>query len=296
MAGKKRLKAVVVAGKPTHGSGPVFSTNVDPSEEVKIYGVLRPFSEICQEILRDQPDQLIGYSSVIARLAEETLAGRLDISPRRISTNSEPLLPEYRALYKEAWGPIINNTWGCTETGMAAVECDQESGMHLVEDLVLVEPVDENSQAVADGELSAKVIVTNLYNHTFPFIRYELTDRIRILDKTCPCGSKYRLIDDIQGRMDDEFFYPGGVRIHPIFFRSPLGRDHHIFEYQVQQTSEGAHILLAGDREEYSGVMEKIRGSLEEQGLHNPQLSYEKVTEIPRHKETGKMKRFVPLK
>jgi hypothetical protein len=47
----------------------------------------------------------------------------------------------------------------------------------LATDMCLVELVDACNQPVTDGGASAKVLVTNLHNHTQPLIRYELTDR-----------------------------------------------------------------------------------------------------------------------
>lgn len=293
--GKRRLKAVVTAGKPNHGSTPLFSVNLDPTEAVKVYSVLRPFDEIAKEIDRDQPDQLIGYSSVIGRLAEESLAGRIKIAPYRVSTNSEPLMPEIRKVIRQAWACKINNTWGSTETAMNAVECDAQEGMHLSEDRVLIEPVDEANRPVPEGQLSEKVLITVLFNHSFPIIRYELTDKIRVLKRRCSCGAPFRLIEDIQGRSDDEFTYSDGTRIHPILFRAVLGQNPHIYEYQVQQTQKGAHILLMGDLKECGETLEKIRTHLEHHGLHQARVTGEVVPEIPRHRETGKLKRFVPL-
>jgi hypothetical protein len=46
-----------------------------------------------------------------------------------------------------------------------------------------------------------------------------------------------RLIDDIGGRSDDTFLYTGGVVAHSMLFRSPLGRQRNIVEYQVRQTA-----------------------------------------------------------
>ena len=57
------------------------------------------------------PTHLVGYASVIGRLARASLAGDLRIRPSRVSTNSEPLLPEDRDAIVNAWRPR------CTTSG-----------------------------------------------------------------------------------------------------------------------------------------------------------------------------------
>ena len=46
------------------------------------------------------------------------------------------------------------------------------------------------------------------------------------------CG----LIDDPQGRLDDTFVYENALSVHPHLFRSALGQQPAIIEYQVRQT------------------------------------------------------------
>ena len=48
-----------------------------------------------------------------------------------------------------------------------------------------------------------------------PLIRYEITDQVVLLNQACSCGSAHRRVADIQGRLDDEFAYDDGMRVHP---------------------------------------------------------------------------------
>jgi hypothetical protein len=49
--------------------------------------------------------------------------------------------------------------------------------LSFASDMCIAELADEGNQPVPDGTPSAKVLLTGLYNHTQPLIRYELTDR-----------------------------------------------------------------------------------------------------------------------
>ena len=165
--------------------------------------------------------------------------------------------------------------------------------MHLSEDLVVVEPVDAEGRAVPTGERSAKVLLTNLYNHAFPLIRYELTDEVTFLDDQCPCRSPFRLVADVEGRLDDEFTYQG-IQVHPHIFRSPLSRQRNIVEYQVRQTPSGADVLVrAGGPIDVEALRAEIVGDLSRL-VEAPDVSIVEVDAIPRQ-DTGKLKRFVPL-
>ena len=48
--------------------------------------------------------------------------------------------------------------------GVTAIGCFKGTGMHLSDDLVIVEPVDANGDPVPSGVRSHKVYVTNLFN------------------------------------------------------------------------------------------------------------------------------------
>lgn len=113
---------------------------------------------------------------------------------------------------------------------------------------------------VQPGERSAKVYLTNLFSTVLPLIRFEITDEITVIAETCPCGSAHTWIDDVQGRLDDTLLYPGGLAVHPIMVRSPLGRQRNVAEYQVHQTCHGLDVLTPDGRigGESSGKVKRI--------------------------------------
>ena len=156
-----------------------------------------------------------------------------------------------------------------------------------------MEPVDAAGRPVPPGTRSAKVLLTNLYNRAFPLIRYELTDEITLLDGGCPCGSAFRLVADVQGRLDDGFTYRG-VIVHPHVFRSPLSHHRHVVEYQVRQTPSGAEVLI---RRDGPVDVDTLRAEIVD-GLsrlvESPEVTLVEVDVLPRQ-DTGKLKRFVPL-
>jgi phenylacetate-CoA ligase len=241
-----------------------------------------------------QPDFLVAYPSALHVLSVEARAGRLRIAPHQVLSVSEPLLPEIRAAAEEAWGVRVGNIWGMSEGGCAGVACEH-GRMHLSEDLVIVEPVDEHGRPVAPGERAAKIYLTNLFNRLLPLIRYEITDEVTILTDPCPCGSAHRCVADIQGRLDDVFVYDGR-RVHPHVFRSALGRRAGVVEYQVHQTPGGARIAVRCSAPvDLDGLRGEIALALACLGLERPAVEITAVERLERDPGPAKLRRFVPL-
>jgi phenylacetate-coenzyme A ligase PaaK-like adenylate-forming protein len=129
-----------------------------------------------------------------------------------------------------------------------------------------------------------------------PLIRYEITDQVVALDEPCSCGSAYRRVADIQGRLDDEFVYGEDLRIHPHVFRSVFVREPALTEYQVNQTVDGAEILLCHEEPlDREGLAAGVADALADAGFPNAHVDARTVSSIPRL-QSGKVKRFVPLR
>jgi hypothetical protein len=79
-------------------------------------------------------------------------------------------------------------------------------------------------------------------------------------------------------------------------FRDVLGQDRHISEYQVQQTERGARVLAIAHGDFSSAASETaLAQALADAGLSDAAVTIERVAELPRHPQTNKLKRFVPL-
>jgi phenylacetate-CoA ligase len=289
------VQATVAAGRASHASKAIFQTFSSPTQVIRPLPVTLPIDEIVDGLNRIQPDVLMSYPSALLGLAHEAAAGRLRISPRRIRVGAEPLLPEIRLAAEQTWGVPVLNLYGASEMGGLAISCGHGPGLHLVEDLAIVEAVDDDGRPVGPGERSAKLYVTNLYNTTLPLIRYELTDELTLTGEPCPCGSAHRVVDDPQGRLDDTFRY-GDLAVHPLVFRSPLGLCRHVVEYQVQQTSSGADVALCCTGPvDIDGLRAELVAKLSAVGLDNAEVTVTAVDHLDRQ-DTGKLKRFIPLK
>jgi phenylacetate-CoA ligase len=100
-----------------------------------------PLERMVAELNRFQPEFLNVYPSIAMRLAEEQLAGRLRLSLTMMSTSSELRTPEMTERLVEAFGVHPFNLYATTE-GLWGVECERHEGIHLFEDVALLENVD----------------------------------------------------------------------------------------------------------------------------------------------------------
>ena len=285
--------AVLTAGLPPHASTPLFDVPTVAGMQTVVIEAGAPFDQVLAAVERNAPTHLVGYASVIGRLARASLAGDLRIRPSRVSTNSEPLLPEDRDAIVDAWDATLHNLWGSTEIGVQAVGCGHGSGLHICEDEVILERVDADGAPVAPDEPAVRTLATGLSNRTFPFIRYDLGDEITLMSEPCPCGSAFARVADISGRRDDDFVY-GSHSVPASAFRHVLGTDPRIVEYQVVQTEGGADVLVvaSADVEE---LVPALVAAVQRHGVTDPAVRIRMVTTLERHQASGKLKRFIPL-
>jgi phenylacetate-CoA ligase len=285
--------AVLEAGVPPHASTPLFDVPTAAGMETVVIAAGGPFDEVLAAVAVAQPTHLVGYPTVIGRLARAAMAGELRIAPVRVSTNSEPLLDEDRRAIREAWGAPIHNVWGSTEIGVQAVGCGLGQGLHVCEDEVVLERVDDTGKPVGPDEPAPRTLATGLANRTFPFIRYDLGDQVMSLPGECACGSAFTRIADIGGRRDDDFCY-GVTTVPPIAFRHVLGTDPRISEYQVAQTVAGADIVVVGNPD-VDVLTSSLVAALRRYGLPEPAIRITVADSLRRHQASGKLRRFVPL-
>ncbi|HUC25357.1 MAG TPA: hypothetical protein VMA73_21845 [Streptosporangiaceae bacterium] len=285
--------AVLEAGKPPHAGTPLFDIPTVPGMETAVIPAGAPFGEILAAVAAARPTHLVGFPSVIARLARATLAGELAIRPVQVSTNSEPLTDGDRQVIRDAWNVPVYNLWGSTEIGVQAVGCADGDGLHVCEDEVVLERVDDTGTPVAPDQPAARVLATGLANRAFPFIRYDLGDEVTYLPGQCGCGSRFARLGNVAGRRDDDFHYPR-CTVPAGVFRHVLGIDPRLSEYQVRQTPNGVEVLAVGCTDT-AELTASLIAALSRLGLPDPQVRIWTVDRIQRNAATGKLSRFIAL-
>ncbi|MEO5951298.1 MAG: phenylacetate--CoA ligase family protein [Chloroflexia bacterium] len=284
----RRKFAIVSSTTEWHQSAAVGATIESPWFPTLRIDSGEPMPEIVSKLNKWQPEMLTAYASMAHLLAEEQLAGRLHITPAAVTAASEVLTSVMRARIELAWGRKLFNVYGATETSCIASECDHHSGLHLYEDLVIVEAVDGDNQPVPAARYADKLLVTVLFSRTMPLIRYEISDSVKLADASCRCAMPYGLIESIQGRVEEVMHLRNDrgeqVTVQPIVF-------HRIMEavmaaeWQVIQTEGGLEVLIGGAREGFSAeaLAGELQHELSAQGVAQLPIKVMQVEAIPRN-------------
>lgn len=207
--------------------------------QIGLSSALLPIPQIVSELNAFQPAMLGGYPSHLDLLAEEQKSGRLRIHPVLVMTGGEYLSDDVRTRLADAFGCYVQTSYACTEGGTIGCECI-EKHFHINDDWVIVEPVDENNQPVPDGTRSDKILITNLYNYSQPFLRYEVTDRVVRHTERCACGNPSPWLT-LEGRTDDvlRFCVEGrDVKVAPLSVYAVLKEVQGIRRFQLLSHSD----------------------------------------------------------
>ena len=283
--GRPLKVALVTSRVPTHQSAVVGASLRSGLVPTLRLDVTAPMGETVAALNRFQPRALVGYASALRPLALEQLAGRLKISPQAVMSASEVLTPPAAQELAKAWGSAPVDVYAATETAGIASPCVYRN-RHLYEDLLIVEPVDRDGSPVPRGTTGARVLVTVLFSRTLPFIRYEMSDTVRLGGRGCPCGRSFTLLEDIEGRIEDVLDMQGSagpVRVHPIVF-------HHVLDqaaaggWQVVQEPARLRVLLAGLAAGNSpqAVQAAVAGALRAAGVVGTPVDVDVVSQLER--------------
>jgi phenylacetate-coenzyme A ligase PaaK-like adenylate-forming protein len=155
---------VVGIGAPTplHITNRAFAELQAGKSNAPRLSVLTPLPELVAQLNDYQPEMIITYPSFARRLAEEQEAGRLRIRPARVASTAEVLTKDVRALVLNAWGARVIDSYGTTEGGLLGTECDAATGIHIAEDIIVYEVVDQSGRRVPEGTPGSRILVTNL--------------------------------------------------------------------------------------------------------------------------------------
>ena len=169
---------------------------------MKKYAILKD-SNISMEEMVDflnkiQPKIICTYVSTIEALAKEQMKGTLQLKLKEVFTGGESLSQKTREHIENVFGCKMRSMYASTEASAIALDCDY-GHMHLHNENLIVELVDENNNPVPVGEKSHKILITSLYERTVPLIRYEVSDKVTIHNTSCKCGNKSPWVE-VEGR------------------------------------------------------------------------------------------------
>lgn len=202
------LLARVLHGLPRHrlrvafflrANSNLYASVNNPLLALRYYPLTQSLAATVAALNSAQPTIVVGPPSLLQELAEQQVAGALRVQPSRLIAVAEILEPQDHIALEQAFGVPVHQIYQCTE-GLLAISCVHGS-LHIQEDLVALQF--EQLPPGPDDIPRYTPIVTDLWRTTQPMVRYRLGDIVQLAPEPCPCGSAFRVLSAVEGRVAD---------------------------------------------------------------------------------------------
>ena len=177
-------------------------------------------------IQRTFPTVLVTVPSFLLKLIDFAREHKIDLAKTSVKSavcigepirDSEFKLNKLGRRIRSAWDIKLYSTYASTEMGAAFTECSAGAGGHLNPEMIVVEFLDENNQAVGQGEMG-EVTITSLGVEGMPLVRFKTGDICRHFTEKCQCGRNTLRLGPIVGRQNQMIKYKGTTLFPPAFY------------------------------------------------------------------------------
>jgi phenylacetate-CoA ligase len=176
--------------------------------------------------------------------ALEDCTARLGIEPRELFASFKGVISGGEALGArmrsrlQDWGVDLF-TFTAVGDVSSGIDCREHAGVHVWEDAVLLECVDEQGAKEVEEGAVGELVATALENRIAPLIRYRSDDLVRVSRERCGCGRTHSRMWPV-GRKGDEVVVAG---------RTILPRDLMPAVESVPETAAGFFQVVRRHRE-----------------------------------------------
>lgn len=238
-----------------------------------------------ETIERLKPTAIVAVPSFILKLIQFAKENRIDLSATSVKKaicigenihNTDFSLNILGKKITDAWDIRLYATYASTEMQTAFTECSEGRGGHLQPDLLIVELLDENNQAVAPG-MPGEVTITTLGVEGMPLLRYKTGDICMYFDEPCACGRNTLRLSPVIGRKKQMIKFKGTTLYPPALF-DLLNEMDEILDFVVEVYSNDIGLdeillhLLPADSSE--ACDHRIRANLQARLRVSPSVKY----------------------
>lgn len=248
----KEVPLVTVLGRPIPQLRAIPAGTGGPRQEAELLAALEPDFIICR------PTHL----RRIGRALEET---GLKVAPKALVCTNEVLTDTRAKELTAMFGAKTLRLLGGSESGPIGGECRFGNGIHLTDDQYTLEVV-KDGEAVAPGEMG-ELVITHLHNPVMPLLRYAMGDFVELASEqgVCDCGSSFRRLKAVQGRVSDRPVAPDGRRLAQLPIADYLESQFGLRDFQLAQSAVSKFKLRLPEGKNVDlPTLEGIREHLEE--------------------------------
>ncbi|MBN1460154.1 MAG: phenylacetate--CoA ligase family protein [Armatimonadetes bacterium] len=236
-----------------------------------------------RDMLRNQPIKfIVSFPSVLAGIASYCKASGdtpADYRLQGIIATAEQLREDARALIEATFGCPVLSRYTAEELGILAQECPTARQHHLNGGSHVIEVLERDRNIPAAAGQAGRIVVTDLWSHAMPLIRYELGD-VGVMGGRCACGWDGPVLTEIQGRLAETIYDAEGNRLVPFVINHAMGGIDRVVQYQFVQHEQGRYTMrlcvMPGFAQE-DVVRERLLHALGSQA----KLGFEYVEDIP---------------
>jgi phenylacetate-CoA ligase len=178
-------------------------------------------SQFTRDFRRFRPEIILAYANSLGMVVDYCTAKKIELPrPRGIITSSEVLTDENRARIESYFEVKVFDRYGSRETSVLASECEAHDGLHINAENLHLEFIKHGKDV--EPSVVGEIIVTDLGNWAFPFIRYQIGDLGSPAEGVCRCGRTLPRMQMIAGRTTDFLCALDGRKVSGIALAIPL--------------------------------------------------------------------------
>lgn len=239
---------------------------------------------LCELAISSKAVCLRGYASSLGRLAQYAEGKGYRFPHLKLAiAGAESLQDDVRALFKKVMKADIQSQYANEECGILAQErvptkeSDNPMYWNIASYYFEVLKFDSD-EPVEYGELG-RIVITDLYNHAFPLIRYDNGDTAVLLPPD-EYSHGYPVLGKLYGRRFDLTYSIDNKAISPLSYGRILKHYENIAQWQVVQESQTDFVLKLVMRKEDASVCKAIEQFKEFLGKE-VHITIEYVNDIP---------------
>lgn len=205
---------------------------------------------------------------------------RKDFKLTLAAVGGEPLTESLRNELENTYGVSTHNIFGAAEVHWIGYECEQKTGMHIAEE-ILLEIVDpETGKQLRPGEIGEMVITS--FDETYPLVRFGLGDLACLSDEPCACGRTSPRLVKFAGRVRDVVRARARF-IHPSGLKKAIGSFSEVSKYQlvVSRPAHRDELTLAVELTSRDVKKDELIQSLQESFKQHCLLTIDEVRFVP---------------
>jgi phenylacetate-CoA ligase len=197
--------------------------------------MLEPLDEIVACIDHIRPDVLTAYGTFVDVLFRTVAARGIAMHlPKVVMYVGETLPTERRREIESRFGVQVMSRYCAVEAFKIGFFCEERTGFHLHEDLTHVRLVRPDGTTAAPGE-PGEVVLSNLVNEATVLLNDPMGDVAVMSEDACPCGRSFRLLTQVEGRVEDPLPLSSGELLHPRAIWAALKDDPDVLQYRLVQ-------------------------------------------------------------